>query len=126
MIPVMIWGILIMRKRYGWKDFGIAMAITGGCTLFLVTGTVKAKVRGGTCLPYIHPLAGQLRALAQRNDLTRQPPHQHLQPHPSPHHAPALCMYVCVHGGVRGGRSGQGGLKAPKSQGAQEAQGLIS
>jgi adenosine 3'-phospho 5'-phosphosulfate transporter B2 len=44
MIPVMVWGILIMRKKYTWKDFGIALAITGGCTLFLVTGSVKSKV----------------------------------------------------------------------------------
>jgi hypothetical protein len=45
MIPVMIWGILIMRKRYGLKDFLMALAITGGCTLFLLTGDVKSKVR---------------------------------------------------------------------------------
>lgn len=44
MIPVMVWGIMIMRKKYTWKDFGIALAITGGCTLFLVTGSVKSKV----------------------------------------------------------------------------------
>jgi adenosine 3'-phospho 5'-phosphosulfate transporter B2 len=44
MIPVMIWGILIMRKRYGLKDFLMAVTITMGCTLFLVTGSVKSKV----------------------------------------------------------------------------------
>jgi adenosine 3'-phospho 5'-phosphosulfate transporter B2 len=44
MIPVMIWGILIMRKRYGLRDFLMALAITGGCTLFLLTGDVKSKV----------------------------------------------------------------------------------
>jgi len=44
MIPVMLWGILIMRKKYTLKDFGIAVAITGGCTLFLVTGSVQSKV----------------------------------------------------------------------------------
>ncbi len=43
MIPVMIWGILIMRKRYGFKDFGAALVITAGCTLFLLTGSVKSK-----------------------------------------------------------------------------------
>eukprot|EP00798_Chlamydomonas_sp_ICE-L_P012991 gene12991-5354_t len=43
MIPVMIWGIFILRKRYGLKDFGIACVITLGCTLFLVTGEVQSK-----------------------------------------------------------------------------------
>lgn len=44
MLPVMVWGIVILRKKYGWKDFGIALLITGGCTIFLVTGDVKSKV----------------------------------------------------------------------------------
>lgn len=44
MLPVMIWGILILRKKYGWKDFAIAFIITGGCTMFLLTGEVKSKV----------------------------------------------------------------------------------
>lgn len=47
MIPVMVWGILIDRKKYTFKDFCIAMAITGGCTLFLITGSVKSKVCKG-------------------------------------------------------------------------------
>lgn len=44
MIPVMIWGILILRKRYGLKDFSVAVVITAGCTLFIMTGSVKSKV----------------------------------------------------------------------------------
>ncbi len=44
MIPVMLWGIVIMRKRYGAKDFGLAFCVTLGCTLFLLTGSVKSKV----------------------------------------------------------------------------------
>ncbi|GAX76374.1 hypothetical protein CEUSTIGMA_g3820.t1 [Chlamydomonas eustigma] len=44
MLPVMIWGILILAKRYGVKDFGMAFLITAGCTLFLLTGEVKSKV----------------------------------------------------------------------------------
>lgn len=46
MIPVMIWGIIMLRKVYGFKDFGIALLITAGCTLFLLTGEVKSKVVG--------------------------------------------------------------------------------
>ncbi len=44
MIPVMLWGILILAKRYGIKDFGMATLVTIGCTLFLMTGEVKSKV----------------------------------------------------------------------------------
>lgn len=43
MIPVMIWGTLIMKKRYGPKDYLNAALITLGCTLFLMTGSVKSK-----------------------------------------------------------------------------------
>ncbi|GAB4819307.1 hypothetical protein N2152v2_006353 [Parachlorella kessleri] len=43
MIPVMLWGTLIMRKRYGARDYINAAVITLGCTLFLMTGSVKAK-----------------------------------------------------------------------------------
>jgi adenosine 3'-phospho 5'-phosphosulfate transporter B2 len=43
MIPVMVWGIIIMQKRYGLKDFGVACVITLGCTLFLLTGEVTSK-----------------------------------------------------------------------------------
>lgn len=50
MIPVMIWGIIIMRKRYGFKDFGLALLITAGCTVFLLTGEVKSKVSLLKCL----------------------------------------------------------------------------
>eukprot|EP00201_Polytomella_parva_P014969 CAMPEP_0175059300 /NCGR_PEP_ID=MMETSP0052_2-20121109/12355_1 /TAXON_ID=51329 ORGANISM="Polytomella parva, Strain SAG 63-3" /NCGR_SAMPLE_ID=MMETSP0052_2 /ASSEMBLY_ACC=CAM_ASM_000194 /LENGTH=366 /DNA_ID=CAMNT_0016324833 /DNA_START=253 /DNA_END=1353 /DNA_ORIENTATION=- len=44
MLPVMLWGIVILRKKYGLKDFGLALSITMGCTLFLVTGDIKSKV----------------------------------------------------------------------------------
>lgn len=44
MLPVMIWGILIMRKKYGLKDFLLALCVTGGCTIFVLTGEVKSKV----------------------------------------------------------------------------------
>jgi adenosine 3'-phospho 5'-phosphosulfate transporter B2 len=50
MLPVMIWGIIIMRKRYTFKDFGLALAVTGGCTIFLMTGEVKSKVSGGPAI----------------------------------------------------------------------------
>ncbi|GAB4820255.1 hypothetical protein N2152v2_007301 [Parachlorella kessleri] len=43
MIPVMIWGSAILRKGYGPKDYLNALAITIGCTLFLLTGAVQPK-----------------------------------------------------------------------------------
>jgi solute carrier family 35 (adenosine 3'-phospho 5'-phosphosulfate transporter), member B2 len=46
MIPVMVWGTLIMRKRYGAKDYGVAAAVTAGCTLFLLTGDITSKHAG--------------------------------------------------------------------------------
>ncbi|EFN56053.1 hypothetical protein CHLNCDRAFT_31039 [Chlorella variabilis] len=46
MIPVMIWGTIIMRKKYGPKDYLNALLITLGCTLFLMTGSVKSKHAG--------------------------------------------------------------------------------
>jgi len=48
MMPVMIWGIIISQKRYGWQDWAIAAAITGGVTEFLMTGSIKAKHSSGT------------------------------------------------------------------------------
>ena len=47
MIPVMVWGTLIMRKRYSGKDYGVAALVTMGCTLFLLTGDIRSK-HGGT------------------------------------------------------------------------------
>lgn len=47
MLPVMIWGIFILRKKYTAKDFLIALAVTGGCTLFLLTGEVHSKTSKG-------------------------------------------------------------------------------
>eukprot|EP00197_Chlamydomonas_leiostraca_P013869 CAMPEP_0202867492 /NCGR_PEP_ID=MMETSP1391-20130828/9464_1 /ASSEMBLY_ACC=CAM_ASM_000867 /TAXON_ID=1034604 /ORGANISM="Chlamydomonas leiostraca, Strain SAG 11-49" /LENGTH=389 /DNA_ID=CAMNT_0049547541 /DNA_START=127 /DNA_END=1296 /DNA_ORIENTATION=- len=57
MLPVMIWGIIIMRKRYGVKDFGLALLITGGCTIFLLTGEVKSKVSASLWHSSVYGLA---------------------------------------------------------------------
>jgi len=46
MVPVMGWGMAMSGKSYGWKDWMIAIAVTGGCTLFLVAGDIgSAKHR---------------------------------------------------------------------------------
>ncbi|XP_062180505.1 UDP-galactose/UDP-glucose transporter 5-like isoform X1 [Phragmites australis] len=36
MIPVMIWGTIIMRKKYGGKDYFFAVIVTLGCSLFIL------------------------------------------------------------------------------------------
>mmetsp|Transcript_114259 Transcript_114259/g.224107 ORF Transcript_114259/g.224107 Transcript_114259/m.224107 type:complete len:355 (-) Transcript_114259:173-1237(-) len=43
MMPVMIWSIIISGKKYGLKDWGIALGVTWGVTQFLLTGETKAK-----------------------------------------------------------------------------------
>lgn len=43
MIPVMIWGTIIMRKTYNLKDYLVAAGVTVGCTAFLLTGDVRSK-----------------------------------------------------------------------------------
>lgn len=41
MIPVMIWGALILQKSYNAKDYSRALVVTAGCTLFLMSGEVQ-------------------------------------------------------------------------------------
>jgi len=43
MMPVMIWGIIISQKQYGLRDWSIAAAVTGGVTMFLLTGDLSAE-----------------------------------------------------------------------------------
>eukprot|EP00428_Durinskia_dybowskii_P028344 CAMPEP_0170232300 /NCGR_PEP_ID=MMETSP0116_2-20130129/15890_1 /TAXON_ID=400756 /ORGANISM="Durinskia baltica, Strain CSIRO CS-38" /LENGTH=366 /DNA_ID=CAMNT_0010483083 /DNA_START=73 /DNA_END=1173 /DNA_ORIENTATION=+ len=43
MMPVMIWSIIISGKKYGFKDWAIALGVTWGVTQFLLTGETKAK-----------------------------------------------------------------------------------
>lgn len=43
MFPVMLWGMLMLRKKYTGKDYLIATSITMGCTMFILTGDVKSR-----------------------------------------------------------------------------------
>lgn len=47
MMPVMVWGIAISGKRYGIVDWLVAAVITGGVTMFLLTGSISASHRHG-------------------------------------------------------------------------------
>lgn len=35
-IPVMIWGRVILHKSYGWRDYAMAALVTAGCFLFVL------------------------------------------------------------------------------------------
>lgn len=43
MIPVMIWGTFMSGKRYGPVEYGVAVFVALGCTVFLVSGNITAK-----------------------------------------------------------------------------------
>eukprot|EP00933_Yihiella_yeosuensis_P026531 TRINITY_DN205_c0_g1_i1.p1 TRINITY_DN205_c0_g1~~TRINITY_DN205_c0_g1_i1.p1 ORF type:complete len:345 (+),score=52.57 TRINITY_DN205_c0_g1_i1:85-1119(+) len=47
MMPVMLWGMAISGKRYGVKDWLVAAAVTGGVTMFLMTGEIESKTDTG-------------------------------------------------------------------------------
>merc|ERR1719262_1143260 len=42
MMPVMVWGILISQKKYGIRDWVVALCVTAGVTEFLMTGEIRA------------------------------------------------------------------------------------
>lgn len=66
MIPNMLWGALILRRRYSRQDYMIAIAITGGCALFGTSGRLAAKgVEGsGTLQSYSTGIALMMTYLA--------------------------------------------------------------
>ena len=44
MVPVMLWGTVILMKTYTWGEYGMAVLVTLGCTLFLLSGDASAKL----------------------------------------------------------------------------------
>ena len=50
MMPVMIWGMIIAGKSYGMRDWTVALAVTLGCTEFLMTGPTSSKVNSGNSM----------------------------------------------------------------------------
>mmetsp|Transcript_12663 Transcript_12663/g.21757 ORF Transcript_12663/g.21757 Transcript_12663/m.21757 type:complete len:338 (-) Transcript_12663:189-1202(-) len=48
MMPVMIWGMIISGKSYSARDWAVALAVTLGCTEFLMTGPTASKVDSGS------------------------------------------------------------------------------
>mmetsp|Transcript_4159 Transcript_4159/g.8122 ORF Transcript_4159/g.8122 Transcript_4159/m.8122 type:complete len:379 (-) Transcript_4159:215-1351(-) len=43
MIPVMIWGTCLIGKTYKLKDYLVAATVSGGCALFILTGSVTSS-----------------------------------------------------------------------------------
>lgn len=43
MIPVMIWGTFMSGKKYGPVEYGVAVFVALGCTVFLMSGNIAAK-----------------------------------------------------------------------------------
>ena len=64
MMPVMLWGIVISGKRYGMKDWAVAMCVTLGVTSFLLTGPVSSKTSTG------NSVVGFLLLWCGRDDVT--------------------------------------------------------
>ena len=48
----MLWGWLINRKRYSWRDVAIATSITMGCFVFFMTGNVSSRIAKGNTSVY--------------------------------------------------------------------------
>lgn len=42
MMPVMLWGIVISSKQYKAKEWGVALAVTWGVTMFLLSGPIAS------------------------------------------------------------------------------------
>merc|ERR1719277_2347346 len=47
MMPVMLWSIVISGKKYGMKDWAVAMCVTLGVTSFLLSGEIDSKTSSG-------------------------------------------------------------------------------
>merc|ERR1740138_1964945 len=47
MMPVMIWGIVISRKAYSFRDWMTALVVTLGVTEFLLTGPIDSGAKDG-------------------------------------------------------------------------------
>ncbi|CAK9038533.1 unnamed protein product [Durusdinium trenchii] len=60
MMPVMIWGIIISRKSYSMRDWMVALAVTLGCTEFLMTGPTHSKVNSANSMKGFMLLGGFL------------------------------------------------------------------
>ncbi len=54
-LPVMAWGILMLRKAYRTRDFLLAALLSAGCTLFLVSGSTRSTRSSATSASGLGP-----------------------------------------------------------------------
>merc|ERR1719198_1950585 len=57
MMPVMIWGMLIVGKSYGMRDWAVALAVTLGSTEFMMTGPTSSSDTSNSLYGFIFLLA---------------------------------------------------------------------
>eukprot|EP00158_Paraphelidium_tribonemae_P003456 Partr_v1_DN26135_c0_g1_i2_m10800 putative solute carrier family 35 member len=43
MIPVLVLGVVVQKKKYSWREFAVALCVMMGCTIFLTTGDIASK-----------------------------------------------------------------------------------
>jgi len=60
MIPVMVWGTFMNRKRYSHVEYIIATIITLGCTMFVLTGDIKSRALTSHAMEGVEYLYGGL------------------------------------------------------------------
>jgi len=52
MMPVMLVGTFVSGKKYNFKDYAIAISITAGCVIFMLTGEIASKASVANNTPY--------------------------------------------------------------------------
>jgi adenosine 3'-phospho 5'-phosphosulfate transporter B2 len=43
MLPVMVWGVVIRRKRYSTAEVAVALSVVGGCAMFMFSGSILSR-----------------------------------------------------------------------------------
>jgi len=57
MMPVMVWGMIIVGKRYGMRDWAVALAVTLGSTEFMMTGPTSSSSTSNSIYGFVFLLA---------------------------------------------------------------------
>jgi len=57
MMPVMVWGMIIVGKSYGMRDWAVALAVTLGSTEFMMTGPTSSSSTSNSIYGFVFLLA---------------------------------------------------------------------
>lgn len=63
MLPVMVWGVLIRRKRYSAAEIATAASVTAGCAMFIFSGSILSSA-ADAAVPAAYYTVGCLLLLA--------------------------------------------------------------